>query len=277
MAAAEGERPLPRPLPRRRRDEGGAGAADRAARGRGGAAGRVARRARVPERPGGWSTSSGACKGPVGRRAALNVPSAALAAADPLALGGCGGRRPAGKRARRAPREAPHRTRRNPARAAEQPRPPFRRTAQDAPLRRPKDRARITRAVPRYVGRSTPATAPPSAPARPGCAEGSDLPARALRAPPRWGFSRPPEPRRLAALAADEARRRRLGGDDRGWPRPLHRHRCSPLRRSREPSIEDDVIYLRRVGGRWKIAKPSATFYRAIGARDVPIAALRAP
>ena len=47
---------------------------------------------------------------------------------------------------------------------------------------------------------------------------------------------------------------------------------------SREPSIEDDVIYLRRSGrGRWLIAKPSATFYRAIGYPDVPIAALRAP
>ena len=46
---------------------------------------------------------------------------------------------------------------------------------------------------------------------------------------------------------------------------------------SREPSIEDDVIYLRMVGGRWRIAKPSSTFYRAIGARDVPIAALKPP
>jgi hypothetical protein len=46
---------------------------------------------------------------------------------------------------------------------------------------------------------------------------------------------------------------------------------------SREPSIEDDVIYLRRVGGRWQIAKPSSTFYRAIGVRDVPIEALQPP
>ncbi len=37
------------------------------------------------------------------------------------------------------------------------------------------------------------------------------------------------------------------------------------------------MIYLRRIGGRWRIAKPSATFYRAIGTRDVPIAALRPP
>jgi hypothetical protein len=46
---------------------------------------------------------------------------------------------------------------------------------------------------------------------------------------------------------------------------------------SREPSIEDDVIYLRHIGDRWLIAKPSATLYRAMGYRDVPIAALRAP
>ena len=45
----------------------------------------------------------------------------------------------------------------------------------------------------------------------------------------------------------------------------------------REPSIEDDVIYLRRRGGRWLIAKPSATFYRAVGYPDVPIAALKEP
>ncbi len=46
---------------------------------------------------------------------------------------------------------------------------------------------------------------------------------------------------------------------------------------SREPSIEDDVVYLRRAGEHWLIAKPSATFYRAIGAREVPITALTPP
>ena len=30
-------------------------------------------------------------------------------------------------------------------------------------------------------------------------------------------------------------------------------------------SVEDDVIYLQRVGGRWLLAKPSATLYRAVG------------
>jgi len=37
------------------------------------------------------------------------------------------------------------------------------------------------------------------------------------------------------------------------------------------------VVYLRKVGGRWLIVKPSATFYRAIGAKDVPLIALTPP
>jgi hypothetical protein len=45
----------------------------------------------------------------------------------------------------------------------------------------------------------------------------------------------------------------------------------------REPSIEDDVVYLRKQGGTWLILKPSASFYRAIGARDVPVTALTPP
>jgi hypothetical protein len=47
--------------------------------------------------------------------------------------------------------------------------------------------------------------------------------------------------------------------------------------RHREPSIEDDLIYLRHRGSRWLLAKPSSTFYRAIGARDVPLSALAPP
>ena len=33
-------------------------------------------------------------------------------------------------------------------------------------------------------------------------------------------------------------------------------------------SVEDDVIYLQRLGGRWLLAKPSATLYRAVGYPD---------
>jgi hypothetical protein len=46
---------------------------------------------------------------------------------------------------------------------------------------------------------------------------------------------------------------------------------------NREPSIEDDVIYLRQVGTRWLIEKPSATLYRAIGVGNIPPQALAPP
>jgi hypothetical protein len=42
-------------------------------------------------------------------------------------------------------------------------------------------------------------------------------------------------------------------------------------------SVEDDVIYLERVGGRWIIAKPSATFYRAVGYAQPPLRAFAPP
>jgi hypothetical protein len=48
-------------------------------------------------------------------------------------------------------------------------------------------------------------------------------------------------------------------------------------RGDREPTIEDDLVYLRRTGTAWLVAKPSASFYRAIGAREVPLTALVAP
>ena len=45
----------------------------------------------------------------------------------------------------------------------------------------------------------------------------------------------------------------------------------------REPSIEDDMIYLVQSEGRWRIAKPSATIHRAIGNADVPLTVLTPP
>ena len=62
------------------------------------------------------------------------------------------------------------------------------------------------------------------------------------------------------------------GGDGRLTGTVVHR-----FAGSREPSIEDDVVYLRRADGGWLIVKPSGTFYRAIGAKDVPLSALTAP
>ena len=45
----------------------------------------------------------------------------------------------------------------------------------------------------------------------------------------------------------------------------------------RDSSVEDDVLYLRRIGERWILLKPSATFYRAIGVADVPLDAFKPP
>jgi hypothetical protein len=45
----------------------------------------------------------------------------------------------------------------------------------------------------------------------------------------------------------------------------------------REPTIEDDIIYLRRSGDRWLVVKPSATLYRAVGIADIPLKALQPP
>jgi hypothetical protein len=44
-----------------------------------------------------------------------------------------------------------------------------------------------------------------------------------------------------------------------------------------QPSIEDDVVYLVDVGGEWRIAKPSAVLYRAVGKPDVPLEAVAPP
>jgi hypothetical protein len=46
---------------------------------------------------------------------------------------------------------------------------------------------------------------------------------------------------------------------------------------NREPSVEDDLIYLRHEDGRWLIVKPSASLYRAIGVGDIPPQALAPP
>jgi hypothetical protein len=42
-------------------------------------------------------------------------------------------------------------------------------------------------------------------------------------------------------------------------------------------SVEDDVIYLEKTGGRWLLAKPSGTFYRAVGYADPPLQAFSPP
>ena len=46
---------------------------------------------------------------------------------------------------------------------------------------------------------------------------------------------------------------------------------------NREPSVEDDLIYLRNTDARWLMVKPSATLYRAIGVGDIPPQVLAPP
>jgi hypothetical protein len=46
---------------------------------------------------------------------------------------------------------------------------------------------------------------------------------------------------------------------------------------NREPSVEDDLVYLRNEDERWLIVKPSATLYRAVGVGDIPPQVLAPP
>jgi ketosteroid isomerase-like protein len=42
-------------------------------------------------------------------------------------------------------------------------------------------------------------------------------------------------------------------------------------------SVEDDVVYLERVGPGWQLAKPSGTLYRAVGYPEPPLSSLTPP
>jgi len=44
-----------------------------------------------------------------------------------------------------------------------------------------------------------------------------------------------------------------------------------------QPSIEDDLVYLALVDGEWKVARPSAVLYRAVGRPEVPLEAVAPP
>jgi hypothetical protein len=63
-------------------------------------------------------------------------------------------------------------------------------------------------------------------------------------------------------------------GDDRTRVNATVTHRFSDRK---YVSVEDDVIYLERVGGRWLLAKPSATLYRAVGYPEPPLDAFTPP
>ena len=61
------------------------------------------------------------------------------------------------------------------------------------------------------------------------------------------------------------------GGDGRFTGTVVHKQAGS------EPSIEDDVVFLRKQDGRWLLVKPSLSFYRAIGEENVPVTVLSPP
>jgi hypothetical protein len=63
-------------------------------------------------------------------------------------------------------------------------------------------------------------------------------------------------------------------GDDRARVTTTVTHRFSDRK---YVSVEDDVIYLERLGGQWRLAKPSATFYRAVGYAQPPLRAFAPP
>jgi hypothetical protein len=91
---------------------------------------------------------------------------------------------------------------------------------------------------------------------------GASLGSRPPRGAPAWGRTRLVE---VNAVSLE-------GGGARVTATVVHR-----FRDRRQPSTEEDVIYLDPVGDRWLLAKPSATFYRAVGYGDVPLSALTPP
>jgi hypothetical protein len=44
-----------------------------------------------------------------------------------------------------------------------------------------------------------------------------------------------------------------------------------------QPSIEDDLVYLVEIDGEWRVVKPSATLYRAVGRPETPPEAIAPP
>jgi hypothetical protein len=88
-----------------------------------------------------------------------------------------------------------------------------------------------------------------------------------VAAPPRGGG---PRWRRTSVF---EVKAERLG-DDRARVTATVTHHFSDRK---YVSVEDDVIYLERRDGRWLLAKPSGTFYRAAGYPEPPLRAFSPP
>jgi hypothetical protein len=86
------------------------------------------------------------------------------------------------------------------------------------------------------------------------------------------------DPRGLPVWEGVEARRIRVTELDRGGrsARVVATVETTFADRD-EPSIEDDLVYLSRGDGRWLVAKPSSTLYRAVGIADIPPSVIAPP
>ena len=164
--------------------------------------------------------------------------------------------------------EPPRRTRRGPA-------PPSRRRSVP---RRPRA---STPASARWRGSSAP-TWRRSTPATAGASAGCSSPAPWRRSTSRaTGAAAPPRcrPRSDTGTRAGSPSMTARGSaripsvtDRRLGRRRVVATTVTHFAGNREPSVEDDLIYLRNEGGRWLIVKPSATLYRAIGVGRHPAA-----
>jgi hypothetical protein len=131
--------------------------------------------------------------------------------------------------------------------------------------------ARYIRALDRHAARAVCAALAPGAldlrelPVRRGGCAGS-LAASIGRPPagggPAWRRTTPVE---LKAVSLD---------DDRARVIATVTHHFSDRK---YVSVEDDVAYLERIAGRWRLAKPSGTLYRAVGYPEPPLRALSPP
>lgn len=85
------------------------------------------------------------------------------------------------------------------------------------------------------------------------------------------------DPRGLPVFEGAEARRIRVAelGDAGRSARVVATVETSFA--DREASIEDDLVYLERPGGRWLVAKASSTLYRAVGIAEIPPSVLAPP
>lgn len=111
----------------------------------------------------------------------------------------------------------------------------------------------------------------------PGALDPAELPRRRGGCAPSLsasiGYRRPGGPPAWRRTAMVELKSVALG-DDRARATATVTHHFADRK---YVSVEDDVIYLERVGGRWLLAKPSGTLYRAVGYPQPPLRALSPP